>query len=165
MIQKILKMYFYRNISVIIPLICNWREREGRFFCFFWRGGGGNSGLHLVYTLKLIQCGNQVNQTLMLFFSLSLNVHIPVDCPKDDDVEGWVVSSESCSFQSIGAQYYREVLPGEIVEISKTGIKSLAIVPRPAEDPQAFCIFEYVYFSRPDTILEGILQTCTTIYL
>ncbi|XP_041460438.1 amidophosphoribosyltransferase-like [Lytechinus variegatus] len=78
-----------------------------------------------------------------------------VDCPKDDNVEGWVVSSESCSFQSIGAHYYREVLPGEIVEITKTGIKSLAVVPRPAEDPQAFCIFEYVYFSRPDTILEG----------
>ncbi|XP_072170954.1 amidophosphoribosyltransferase-like [Diadema setosum] len=74
---------------------------------------------------------------------------------KDSDVEGWVVSSESCSFQSIGAKYYREVLPGEIIAITKEGIKSLAIVPRPKEDPQAFCIFEYVYFSRPDTILEG----------
>ncbi|CAI5678535.1 unnamed protein product [Oreochromis niloticus] len=38
---------------------------------------------------------------------------------KEEDTEGWVVSSESCSFQSIGAKYYREVLPGEIVQISR----------------------------------------------
>uniref|UniRef100_A0A3Q3G0P7 Amidophosphoribosyltransferase n=1 Tax=Labrus bergylta TaxID=56723 RepID=A0A3Q3G0P7_9LABR len=69
--------------------------------------------------------------------------------------EGWVVSSESCSFQSIGAKYYREVLPGEIVQISKHGVKTLSIVPRPEGDPPAFCIFEYVYFARPDSIFEG----------
>ncbi|KAF5900523.1 amidophosphoribosyltransferase-like, partial [Clarias magur] len=69
--------------------------------------------------------------------------------------EGWVVSSESCSFQSIGAKYYREVQPGEIVQISKHGIQSLNIIPRPEGDPPAFCIFEYVYFARPDSIFEG----------
>ncbi|XP_072538718.1 amidophosphoribosyltransferase [Salminus brasiliensis] len=73
----------------------------------------------------------------------------------EGDTEGWVVSSESCSFQSIGAKYYREVQPGEIVQISKHGIKSLSIVPRPEGDPPAFCIFEYVYFARPDSIFEG----------
>ncbi|XP_034085883.1 amidophosphoribosyltransferase [Gymnodraco acuticeps] len=73
----------------------------------------------------------------------------------EEDTEGWVVSSESCSFQSIGAKYYREVLPGEIVQISKHGVKSLSVVPRPEGDPPAFCIFEYVYFARPDSIFEG----------
>ncbi|XP_038055766.1 amidophosphoribosyltransferase-like [Patiria miniata] len=77
--------------------------------------------------------------------------------PKDQEssIEGWVVSSESCSFQAIGAQYYREVQPGEIVQITKQGIKTLATVPRPEQHPPAFCIFEYVYFARPDSILEG----------
>uniref|UniRef100_W5N9F8 Amidophosphoribosyltransferase n=1 Tax=Lepisosteus oculatus TaxID=7918 RepID=W5N9F8_LEPOC len=71
------------------------------------------------------------------------------------ETEGWVVSSESCGFQSIGARYYREVLPGEIVQISKHGVKTLSVVPRPEGDPPAFCIFEYVYFARPDSIFEG----------
>lgn len=75
---------------------------------------------------------------------------------EEEDTEGWVVSSESCSFQSIGARYYREVLPGEIVQISKHGVKSLSVVPRPEGDLPAFCIFEYVYFARPDSIFEGI---------
>ncbi|XP_074651938.1 amidophosphoribosyltransferase-like [Tubulanus polymorphus] len=70
--------------------------------------------------------------------------------------QGWVISSESCSFQAIGARFYREVLPGEIVAVSKYGIKSLGIIPRPVENSySAFCIFEYVYFARPDSILEG----------
>ncbi|KAG8591980.1 hypothetical protein GDO81_000361 [Engystomops pustulosus] len=72
------------------------------------------------------------------------------------ETEGWVVSSESCSFLSIGAEYYREVLPGEIVKISCDGVQTLDIVPRYRErDPSAFCIFEYVYFARPDSIFEG----------
>lgn len=55
-------------------------------------------------------------------------------------------------------RYYREVLPGEIVQISKHGVKSLTVVPRPEGDPPAFCIFEYVYFARPDSIFEGVLS-------
>ncbi|XP_053559913.1 amidophosphoribosyltransferase [Bombina bombina] len=81
---------------------------------------------------------------------------IPVNAEdKGKETEGWVVSSESCNFLSIGAKYYREVLPGEIVKISQDGIQTLDIVPRPAGDPSAFCIFEYVYFARPDSIFEG----------
>lgn len=61
-------------------------------------------------------------------------------------------------------RYYREVLPGEIVQISKHGIKSLSVVPRPEGDLPAFCIFEYVYFARPDSIFEGMNKlTCITI--
>lgn len=74
---------------------------------------------------------------------------------EEEGTEGWVVSSESCSFQSIGAKYFREVLPGEIVQISKHGVKSLTVVSRPEGDFPAFCIFEYVYFARPDSIFEG----------
>ena len=44
---------------------------------------------------------------------------------------------------------------GEIVKISKDGVKSMCVVPRPEEAASAFCIFEYVYFARPDSIMEG----------
>lgn len=74
---------------------------------------------------------------------------------QDVDVEAWVISSESCSFQSIGARFVREVLPGEIVELSRDGVSTLGVVDRPAGRPPAFCIFEFVYFSRPDSIYEG----------
>ena len=76
----------------------------------------------------------------------------------DDDnieAEGWVISSESCGFLSIGAKYVREVFPGEIVELTREGIKTIDIVERPNKNPQAFCIFEYVYFARSDSIFEG----------
>ncbi|XP_039288395.1 amidophosphoribosyltransferase [Nilaparvata lugens] len=86
---------------------------------------------------------------------LCLGKIVPVNSKNADGEEGWVVSSESCGFLSIGARYVREVYPGEIVEISKTGIKTITIVERPHDDPQAFCIFEYVYFARSDSIFEG----------
>lgn len=55
-------------------------------------------------------------------------------------------------------RYYREVLPGEIVQLSKHGVKSLSVVARPEGDAPAFCIFEYVYFARPDSIFEGLIH-------
>ncbi|XP_012296481.1 amidophosphoribosyltransferase isoform X3 [Aotus nancymaae] len=73
---------------------------------------------------------------------------------KEKETEGWVVSSESCSFLSIGARYYREVLPGEIVEISRHNVQTLDIISRSEGNPMAFCIFEYVYFARPDSMFE-----------
>ncbi|XP_037300816.1 amidophosphoribosyltransferase isoform X2 [Manduca sexta] len=73
----------------------------------------------------------------------------------DDKPEGWVVSSESCGFLSIGARYVREVLPGEIVEMSRHGIRTVDVVERPHGKHQAFCIFEYVYFARADSMFEG----------
>ena len=79
----------------------------------------------------------------------------------DGKPSGWLAASESCSFLSIGASYLREVLPGEIVCLRRSGIKSEGVVDRPMltgsnERPSpAFCIFEYVYFSRADTVHEG----------
>ena len=72
-------------------------------------------------------------------------------------IEGWVVSSETCSFPSVCAKVYRDLEPGEILKISKNELpKTLTIVERPVGHPlPAFCIFEYVYFARPDSLLEG----------
>lgn len=77
------------------------------------------------------------------------------DSKEGEMEEGWVISSESCGFLSIGARYEREVHPGEIVEMTKDGIKTIGIVERPNAKAQAFCIFEYVYFARSDSIFEG----------
>lgn len=77
------------------------------------------------------------------------------DCDESREAEGWVVSSESCGFLSIGAQYVREVYPGEIIEMTRHGIRTIDIVLRPESKMQAFCIFEYVYFARADSIFEG----------
>lgn len=65
--------------------------------------------------------------------------------------DAYVVSSETCAFETIGAKYVRDVLPGEMVVIDKNGIKSDQIVP----GNQKLDIFEFVYFSRPDSILLG----------
>ena len=69
-----------------------------------------------------------------------------------DTPEGWVVASESCALDIVGAEYVRDVRPGEIIRFSDDGmVPQMALEPRtPAE-----CIFEHVYFSRPDTIVHG----------
>jgi amidophosphoribosyltransferase len=66
--------------------------------------------------------------------------------------EGWALASESCALQTIGAEYVREVEPGEIVRLDSAGIAS--IMGRKSER-RALCVFEYVYFARPDSKLEG----------
>lgn len=65
---------------------------------------------------------------------------------------GLVVASESCAFSAIGATFLREVEPGEIIKLDKNGVTSIQAVP---PRPRSLCIFEYVYFARPDTIMEG----------
>ena len=64
----------------------------------------------------------------------------------------WVVASETCAFDIIGARYEREIEPGEVLEISAAGLRS-AFPHRKVR--HAFCIFEYIYFSRPDSIIFG----------
>jgi amidophosphoribosyltransferase len=65
---------------------------------------------------------------------------------------GWVVASESCAFDLVGARYIRDVKPGEIILIDEAGLHSL--MPFPPERP-AHCIFELIYFSRPDSQVFG----------
>lgn len=66
--------------------------------------------------------------------------------------KSWVLASETCALDIIGAQYIREIENGEMVIITEDGIRSLRHAPpRPASP----CVFEYVYFARPDSIVQG----------
>jgi amidophosphoribosyltransferase len=62
----------------------------------------------------------------------------------------WVAASETCAFDLIDAEYVREVEPGEMVRISRSGVESIRFAP---EKPHQQCIFEHVYFSRPDSVV------------
>ena len=64
--------------------------------------------------------------------------------------ETFTVASESCAFDLIGAKYLREIKPGEILVINKKGLKSYYL---PSSPKKSQCIFEYVYFSRPDSLV------------
>jgi len=66
--------------------------------------------------------------------------------------DGWAVASETCAFDLVGAKYIRDVQPGEIIIIDDAGLKSL--MPFPIERP-SHCIFELIYFSRPDSHVFG----------
>jgi len=61
-------------------------------------------------------------------------------------------ASESCAFDIIGGEFMRDVLPGEMVALSERGIETRQVAE---SDQPAFCVFEHIYFARPDSILEG----------
>ncbi|MCC6233903.1 MAG: amidophosphoribosyltransferase [Verrucomicrobiales bacterium] len=67
--------------------------------------------------------------------------------------DSWVLASETCAFDLIGAKLERDVEPGEIVIINKEGIRSIKAFAEPRR--RAICIFEYVYFARPDSTIDG----------
>ena len=69
-----------------------------------------------------------------------------------DGSEAWAVASETCAFDLMNAQYVREVEPGEMLRISKAGLEPIHFSP---PKPHQFCIFEHVYFSRPDSTVFG----------
>ena len=68
-----------------------------------------------------------------------------------------MLSSESCALGTVGAEYVREVLPGEVIRLDADGISSFLPLREGGRPPRApaACVFEYVYFARPDSILEG----------
>jgi len=66
--------------------------------------------------------------------------------------DGWVLASETCALDIVSAEFVRDIEAGEIVVIDDTGIRS--VKPFPAT-PNRFCIFEYIYFARPDSVVEG----------
>jgi len=68
------------------------------------------------------------------------------------DGRGWAVSSETCGLDIVGAQYVRDVEPGEIVRFNRDGMHAEQGV---AARKSAACIFEYVYFARPDSVIDG----------
>ncbi len=65
----------------------------------------------------------------------------------------WVVASESCALDAVGAAFVRDVRPGEIVIFDKNGVRS--IEDHCGKVPQRTCIFEYIYFARPDSMIDG----------
>jgi len=66
---------------------------------------------------------------------------------------GWVVASETCALDHIGANFVREISPGEVVKISENGLESYQGESR----KQGSCIFEHIYFARPDSVINGRL--------
>lgn len=67
--------------------------------------------------------------------------------------DAYIITSESCALNAIGATFVRDVLPGEIVTITKDGLHSNTSL---CQEKQAHCIFEYIYFARLDSKLDGI---------
>lgn len=75
----------------------------------------------------------------------------PLCIGKTDD-GAWVVASESCAVETVGATFVRDVKPGEIVVISSDGVSS---IETHCGNKGAMCVFEYIYFARPDSVIEG----------
>jgi amidophosphoribosyltransferase len=65
----------------------------------------------------------------------------------------WVVASESCALDHIGALFVRDIEPGEIIEVDSNGLRS----HQELKEKKSTCIFEYIYFARPDSIIDGKL--------
>lgn len=66
--------------------------------------------------------------------------------------DSWVLSSESCALDTVGAEFVRDVEPGEMVVINDKGLKSYHFE---TADKKAACVFEYIYFARPDSVIDG----------
>lgn len=64
---------------------------------------------------------------------------------------GYVVCSETCALDSVGASYIRDIKPGEVITIDDSGLHEIGIVKG---EKKSFCLFEYVYLARPDSILN-----------
>jgi amidophosphoribosyltransferase len=67
--------------------------------------------------------------------------------------DAWNLTSESCALDIIGARFVRDVEPGEIVIIDGNGLRSIKPF---AKQPRRFCVFEHIYFARPDSRVEGV---------
>ena len=65
----------------------------------------------------------------------------------------YIVASESCALDSVGAQFIRDVRPGEIVVFDENGVNS--ITTHCGKSPRSTCVFEYIYFARPDSVIDG----------
>lgn len=67
----------------------------------------------------------------------------------------YILASETCALETVGAEFVRDVLPGEVVTITPEGIRSDTSLSLP-EEKEARCIFEYIYFARPDSKIDGV---------
>lgn len=120
-----------------------------------------NPGSHLV------QCLKEVLPQLEGAYSMVILAHDQLVAARDpygfrplvlgervteDGQRSWVVASESCAFDLIGAKLVREIQPGEIITITDKGIESAFFAKT---SRRAHCVFEHVYFSRPDSYVFG----------
>ncbi|MEY8391743.1 amidophosphoribosyltransferase [Lachnospiraceae bacterium 45-W7] len=67
----------------------------------------------------------------------------------------YIIASETCALETVGAEFVRDILPGEVVTITPEGISSDTSLCLPREK-EARCIFEYIYFARPDSHIDGV---------
>lgn len=65
----------------------------------------------------------------------------------------YIVASESCALDAVGAEFVRDIKPGEIVVFEKNGVRS--IEDHCKKSPCSLCVFEYIYFARPDSVIDG----------
>ena len=65
----------------------------------------------------------------------------------------YVVASESCALDAVGAEFIRDVEPGEILVFDKNGVHSIR--DHCGKTPRSLCVFEYIYFARPDSVIDG----------
>ena len=86
----------------------------------------------------------------------------PLCIGKKDDA--YILVSESCALDTLGASFIRDVEPGEIVTITKDGIQSDTSMCLPDKKKQARCVFEYIYFARPDSVFDGVSVYHSRIY-
>ena len=79
----------------------------------------------------------------------------PLSLGRLPEHRGWVIASETCGLDILGAEFIRDIQPGEVIRIK--GVEDDGIISEQAVPPckRAFCIFEYVYFARPDSNLDG----------
>ena len=70
---------------------------------------------------------------------------------------GWVIASETCALDHLGASFVRDLDPGEVVVIDNNGIRFAKKQPDDSTQKRALCVFELIYFARPDSILDGQL--------
>ena len=72
--------------------------------------------------------------------------------------KGWVVASESCALDHLGAEFMREVDPGEVILIDKNGLRTVTWPgSQGTQGRRALCVFELIYFARPDSVMDGQL--------
>lgn len=76
----------------------------------------------------------------------------------------WILASESCALDTLGAKFVRDVEPGEIVTIKGDGIRSDRSMCLADPKKQARCVFEYIYFARPDSVFDGVSVYHSRIY-
>ena len=76
----------------------------------------------------------------------------PLVIGKMPEDQGWVVASETCALDIVGAEFYRDVKPGEVVRMNEEGLSCEQAVPALGRH---LCSFEHVYFARPDSVMEG----------